>query len=109
MSQEGIETTRERMPSATRASWAFTASDTSLPVAMRITSGLPSGRVGEDVSAAGYAGGWGIPAAIQRGKCLARQHEDRGPVAKLHDAPVGFDDLVGVARPQDREPRYRPQ
>ena len=43
MSHDGIETTRERMPSATSASWASTTSETSLPVAMRMISGGPPG------------------------------------------------------------------
>src|SRR5215471_7132784 len=41
MSHDGIDTTRERSPSASSFSCASTARLTSLPVAMRITSGFP--------------------------------------------------------------------
>ena len=44
ISQEGMDTTRERMPSASSVSWASTARMTSLPVAMMITSGGRQGR-----------------------------------------------------------------
>jgi len=43
MSQDGIETTREWMPSAISCSWACTTRQTSLPEAIRITSGFPPG------------------------------------------------------------------
>ena len=43
MSQDGIETTRDRMPSAISFSWASTARISSLPEAMRMTSGFPPG------------------------------------------------------------------
>src|SRR5215471_5374631 len=37
ISHDGIDTTRERMPSESNFSWALTASETSLPDAMMIT------------------------------------------------------------------------
>src|SRR5215471_5236352 len=40
---DGMLTTRDRTPWATSFSWACTHSDTSLPVAIRITSGSPPG------------------------------------------------------------------
>src|SRR5262245_21430177 len=43
ISHDGIETTRERMPSGTSVSCAWTARLTSLPEAMRITSGFRPG------------------------------------------------------------------
>ena len=38
----GMETTRTFVPSASSSALAFTASSTSEPLAMRITSGVPS-------------------------------------------------------------------
>ena len=41
ISHDGIDTTRERMPKAPSFSWALAARLASLPVAIKITSGLP--------------------------------------------------------------------
>ena len=73
-----------------------TQSETSLPVPIRITSGLPSGGVGQDVSPLGQAGGRGVLRAVEGGQVLTREDQHGGLVAQLHDQ---------LARP--RRPRWR--
>src|SRR5260370_3805631 len=69
MSHDGIETTRERMPSECNFSCASTARLTSLPEAMRITSGFPLG---------GSAGTYAPRATPDAGAYLARSRVGRG-------------------------------
>ena len=107
---DGMLTTRALMPSAASSSYASTHSDTSLPVAIRITSGLPSGGVGQHVGALGDAR---RPAAYfvrsSVGSAWRVRTSAAGSCCSRHDAPPRLGDLVRVAGADDDQARDGPQ
>ena len=97
------------IPSALSFSYASTASATSLPVASRRTSGLPSG-----ASARMYAP-WPRPRRQRTcvrssvGRACRRQDQRDWLVVQLHDDLPGLRHFVGVGRAQHDQPGNRPQ
>ena len=82
-SQQGIETTRVRMPSAVSTSRAAMARCSSEPVAMRMSSGpvtVPIGRrgLGQHVGSCAHAAAGVLGGPGQDGQLLAGQREGRG-------------------------------
>src|SRR5437879_4416855 len=101
MSQDGIETTHERIPSASNFSWASTARLTNFTACGDEDDLRVRARdIGEHIGAARDTGGGRISAPIQGWQGLARQHQDRWFMAQLHNKAVSFDYLIGVAWPE---------
>src|SRR5262249_38521074 len=70
---------------------------------------ISAGSVCEHIRSLRDAGGRGILVAVEGGKRLTRQCQDRGLMAQLHDKAVCLDHFVPIARAQSDQSRYCPQ
>ena len=103
-------TTRALIPSCVSFSYASTHSETSLPVPIRITSGLPPGGVGQNIRAARHAqtpDAYLVRSSV--GMFCRERIRHTGSWLQLHDHSPRLRHLIGIARTHHDQARNRPQ
>ena len=102
-------TTRALMPSAFSFSEASTQRETSLPVPMKMMSGLPPGASGRIYAPLATPETARKFSAIESRHRLTRQNQRCRTMLLLHHDLPGFDDFIGIAGTQHQHVRHGAQ